>query len=219
MSSTHANPQQPEHPRQSQRQNRQHTALIVTLIVVVIAVMVGLSWALTSQQWSDEGKARSSASSSSSLSSSRSGKQKSGQSAKSGAAGKTATSDATGKAAKGEKEPKGVPLPKIGKRTGNLFAQTYKVCGPGKPFSADNTSQESLILEKDNRTLTLLSGAKSHFTLYGCVVKQLGIPDDQAQKMAARKVTKDLQTFDFNGLTAQWSYSPSGLDLYITQKQ
>ncbi len=60
MSSTHANPQQPEHPRQSQRQNRQHTALIVALIVVVIAVMVGLSWALMSQQWSDEGKARSS---------------------------------------------------------------------------------------------------------------------------------------------------------------
>lgn len=220
--------------------DRQHTALIVALIVVVIAIMVGLSWALVSGQWSDEKNAKSSApsSASSSLSSSQAGTQggqKTGKTGKSGEnnesdksdtsdqstsaddSGKVSASDTSQK--NGSADRAQTPLPKVDKRAGNIFAATYKACGPGKQFSEDNISQESLILEKGNRTLTLLSGAKSDFSLYGCVVKQLGIPADQAQKMGAKKVSQGLQTFDFNGLTAQWSYSPSGLDLYVTQKQ
>jgi cytoskeletal protein RodZ len=223
---------------QSKRENRKHTALIVALIVVVIAIMVGLSWALVSGQWSDEKNAKSAASSSSSsssLSSPRADAQdnrKTGKSGKSDASDQSDQADQTGQSDKANDsdgssktdsqdnhDTQSTPLPKVNKRAAERFAATYKECGAGKPFNETNTSQESLILEKGNRTLTLLSGDKSDFSLYKCVVKQLGIPADQAQKMEAKKVSQSLQVFDFDGLTAQWSYSPSGLDLYVTQKQ
>lgn len=243
MSEMKTDPQRSEESRRSDRrqstqtkqENRKHTALIVALIVVVIAIMVGLSWALVSGQWSDEKNAKSAASSSSSSSSLSSprtdtqDKQKTDKSNKSGASDQSDQSDKAGDSDKSDAsknthsqdshDTQSTPLPKVSKRAADRFATTYKACGAGKPFNETNTSQESLILEKGNRTLTLLSGDKSDFSLYKCVVKQLGIPADQAQKMEAKKVSQGLQVFDFDGLTAQWSYSPSGLDLYITQKQ
>lgn len=218
------------------------TVLIVALIVVIAVIVAGLSWALVSGQRADGTRAESSASSSLSSSSksskgshSRKGSGaarrksdpsgQSGQPDSSGGSDASGASDASDAPATSKKDGSdvrrapAVPLPQVGKRAGDLFAATYKACGPGKPFDESNDSQESLILEKDNRTLMLLSGDKSDFSLYGCVVRQLGIPADQARKMEAKEVSQGLQRFDFNGLTAQWSYSPSGLDLYVTQKQ
>lgn len=225
--------------RLDHRSNRsRRVALIAALAVVVLLVTAGLTWAFLSNE------NQRSRSTSSSLSSSDAVRPKTER--RSGVAGQPEASDAAksqetpelsgqsdqldnAEAPKGfqqtdqaitEKDmPKHATLPKIGVRAADRFAKTEKMCGPGKPFSEDNVSQESLILEENNRTLTLLSGGKSDFHLFDCVVRQLGIPDKQAQKMASRTVQPGLHTFDFNGLTARWSFTSSGLDLYITQKQ
>lgn len=92
-------------------------------------------------------------------------------------------------------------------------------CNPHTAFNADATGQESLVLDEQTRSLTLLSGARSDFTTFDCVANTLHIPSEVVSAIKSKQDQPDQLNFTWDGLSGTWSYNVnSGLNLYVVQQ-
>lgn len=88
-------------------------------------------------------------------------------------------------------------------------------CGSGTAF-AEDPAKESLVLEQDGESLTLLSGVQSDRQLFNCVVRETGMPQDVQDRIAQADYNSGLQEATWSNIKATWTVNPnSGLDLYL----